>query len=65
MTGNSATIASIVLLVLLGVAVLLGAKYAQRTGRLRSRGARMGAVAAVALLALLLWVGPGMFLLGG
>ena len=62
MNGIPATIFSIALLVVLGVAVLIGARYARHRGKLQSRGAKYAAVIVVALIAVAVWVGPAMFL---
>ena len=63
MNGIPATIFSIALLAVLGVAVVVGARYARHKGKLQSRGAKYVAVILVALIAVALWVGPAMFLM--
>ena len=63
MNGIPATFFSIAALAVLGVAVIIGARYARHTGRLQSRSARYIALIIVALIAVAVWVGPAMFLL--
>lgn len=62
MSGIPATFLSITLLVVLGLVVVLGGRYARHSGRLQSTGAKLVAVVAIALIAAALWVGPAMFL---
>lgn len=63
MTGGGTDIfIPLILLVALAVLVLLGASYARRHGHLRGRGSRIAAVAVIAVLAVLIWVGPAFFL---
>jgi hypothetical protein len=62
MSGIPTTIWTITLLVLLGVLVVLGARYARHSGRLQSRSGKLIAVTVIALLAIAIWVGPAMFL---
>ncbi len=62
MSGIPAVIWSIVLLVVLGATVLIGARSARHAGRLQSTGARYAAVAVILAIAVALWVGPAMFL---
>lgn len=62
MDGIPATVSSIALLVVLGLIVILGARYARHSGRLRSRSGKLIAIVVIALLAIAVWVGPAMFL---
>ena len=62
MDGIPTTIWTITLLVVLGLLVLLGARYARHSGRLQSRSGKLIAVTVIALLAIAIWVGPAMFL---
>jgi predicted RND superfamily exporter protein len=62
MSGITATIWSIALLVAFGSLVLIGARYARHRGRLQSHFGKMMAVLVIGLLAVAIWVGPAMFL---
>lgn len=60
--GTTDIILPIILLVLLGAVVLFAAYHARRTGHLKSPAVRIAAIAALVLIAALLWIGPGLFL---
>jgi uncharacterized membrane-anchored protein len=49
-------------LVLVGAAVVIGARYARHKGYLQDRTAKLLPIIVVALLAVILWVGPMFFL---
>jgi hypothetical protein len=63
--GTNAIMMPVIVTVLLGLVLLFGAYYARRSGRLQSRGGKLAAVALLAVLAALVWVGPGLFLATG
>lgn len=52
----------ITFLVVVGVLVTFGARYARHKGHLQSRTAKLTPVIVVGILALALWVGPMLFL---
>lgn len=60
--GDTAIFAPVYILVVAGVVILLGAVWARKTGRLRSRGSKIAALSAILVIAILLWLGPTFFL---
>jgi len=53
----------IVLLTLVGAAIVIGAMLARKRGHLQSRSSRIILIVIVAIIAALVWLGPGLFLL--
>jgi len=61
--GIPATIGLIAILVVVGAAIIIGAFQASRRGRLHSRTAKLVVAAVVAIIAVVVWLGPAAFLL--
>jgi hypothetical protein len=59
--GDNWIVGLIAFLAVLGAAVVLGGRYAQRTGRLQSRGMKMVLLAIVFVIGFVLFLGPYLF----
>jgi hypothetical protein len=60
MQGPPGVFTIIIVLVLIGAAVTLGLRFARSRGKLTSRTASQIGIGVVALVAVLLWVVPGL-----
>jgi hypothetical protein len=61
-TGGTAIFQPLLIAIAVAFVLFLLLVYAVRQGRFASHGARAGAVAVILVIAILLWLGPGLFL---
>ena len=62
MSGIGIEFSLIVLLTLVGAVIVIGALLARKHGYLRSRTGKLIVIAVVGIIAALVWLGPGLFL---
>jgi hypothetical protein len=61
-TGGTAIFQPLLIAIAVAIVLLLLFLYAVRQGRFASPGARIAAVIVIVIIAVLLWLGPGLFL---
>ena len=62
MSGIGIEFSGIIALTLLGAAIVIGAMLAGKRGYLQSRGSKIAVIAIVGIVAVLIWLGPALFL---
>jgi uncharacterized membrane-anchored protein len=61
-SGGTAILQPVLIAVAVGLILFILFLYAIRQGRFASRGARIAAVVVIAIIVIVLWLGPGWFL---